>query len=81
MAINFKRAAKKQSWRERLHNEYNEWARAHELAAQVTPVTEDEKDELAQIIDSLNRYDSACPMCRSGLFHGDDAHLYYAYGG
>ena len=77
--INSRRATRKEAWRKQLHDEYNELTRAWEWVRELTPVTEEEMDELAHIVDKLLRYDSSCPSCRMGLFHTDDEHRFYAY--
>ena len=77
---NHARAARKEAWRKQLHDEYNELTRALDWVRGVRPVTDDDMDQLAQIVDDLLRFDMACPMCRMGLFHTDDAHRFYVYG-
>ena len=48
--INSRRAAKKAAWVKRLHEEYNELARAWEWVREVTPVTEEEMDRLHELV-------------------------------
>ena len=77
---NHARAARKEAWRKQLHDEYNELTRAWDWVRGVRPVTDDDMDQLACIVDDLLRFSPMCPMCRTGLFHTDDAHRFYVYG-
>lgn len=47
---NHARAAKKEAWRKKLHDEYNERTRAWDWVRDVTPVTEEEMDRLHKLI-------------------------------
>ena len=48
--INSRRATRNEAWRKRLHEEYNELARAWGWVREVTPVTEEEMDRLHELV-------------------------------
>ena len=47
---NHARAACKEAWRKKLHDEYNELTRAWDWVQDVAPVTEEEMDRLHELV-------------------------------
>ena len=47
---NHARAAQKEAWRKKLHDEYNELTRAWDWVRDVAPVTEEEMDRLHELV-------------------------------